>query len=99
MGDSFSTVGGKLQYCGGYSVQWGDNFSMVSPGISLCKNLLGILVGVDVSHSWYFSDNFSFFRNSQNAFFLSLSWFFQELILVLRLSFSLCKNTSFLDFV
>ena len=28
-GDSFSTVEGQLQYCGGCSVQWGDSFSTV----------------------------------------------------------------------
>ena len=32
--DSFSTVGGKLQYCGGCSVQWGDSFSTVGDSFS-----------------------------------------------------------------
>ena len=41
MGDNISTVGGWLQYCGGYSVHWGiisvhdgDNISTVGDNIS-----------------------------------------------------------------
>ena len=34
MGDSFSTVGGLPQYCGGCSVQWGDNISTLGDNIS-----------------------------------------------------------------
>ena len=36
-GDSFSTVGGYLQYCGGIpSVLWGDTFSTVGGYLQYC---------------------------------------------------------------
>ena len=39
MGDSFSTVGGYLQYCGGCSVQWGDNISTVGDSFSTVEGI------------------------------------------------------------
>ena len=37
--DSFSAVGGYLQYCGGCSVQWGDNTSTVGDSFSTVEGI------------------------------------------------------------
>ena len=39
MGDSFSTVGGYLQYCEGCSVLWGDNISTVGDNFSTVEGI------------------------------------------------------------
>ena len=55
MGDSFSTMEGYLQYCGGCSVQWGitsvqwgDNFSTVE-GIQYIGDNISTVEGIQYS--------------------------------------------------
>ena len=45
VGDSFSTVAGYLQYCGGCSVQWGDSFSTVE-GIQYIGGITSVHAGI-----------------------------------------------------
>ena len=45
-GDSFSTVGGYLQYCGGCSVQWGDNISTCGDSISTVGDNISTVEGI-----------------------------------------------------
>ena len=54
-GDSFSTVGGYLQYCGGCSVQWGitsvqwgDSFSTVE-GVQYIGGITSVQWGDNIS--------------------------------------------------
>ena len=44
-GDSFSTVGGYLQDCGGCSVQWGDNISTCRDNISTVGDNISTVEG------------------------------------------------------
>ena len=46
LGDTFSTVEGYLQYCGGCSVQWGDNISTVGDNISTVGDSFSTVEGI-----------------------------------------------------